>query len=68
MNCYQCVLNNNNDNDNDSNKTIFIRLTALALITLLDLERGLLFEVGAYQIFTIFSKCSMFILQQNNKW
>ena len=23
---------------------------------------------GAYQIFTIFSKCSMFILQQNNKW
>ena len=24
--------------------------------------------LGAYQIFTIFSKCSMFILQQNNKW
>ena len=66
MNRYQCVLNNNNDND--SNKTIFIRLTALALITLLDLGSGVLFEVGAYQIFTIFSKCSMFILQQNNKW
>ena len=66
MNRYQCVLNNNNDND--SNKTIFIRLTALALITLLDLGSGVLFEVGAYQIFTIFSKCSMFILQQNNEW
>ena len=25
-------------------------------------------RLGAYQIFTIFSKCSMFILQQNNKW
>ena len=33
---------------------------------------GCLFEVGAYSrlglILTIFSKCSVFILQQNNKW
>ena len=46
-----------------------------ALIKLfLDLYSGRLFEVGpysrlgAYKIFTIFSKCNMFILQQNNKW
>ena len=25
-------------------------------------------RVGAYYIFNIFSKCSMCILQQNNKW
>ena len=43
------------------------------LIKFLDLESGRLFEVGAYsrldayEIFTIFSKWRIFILQQNNK-
>ena len=45
-----------------------------ALIKFLDLERGRLFEVGAYsrlgayKIFTLFNKCSMYVLQQNSKW
>ena len=39
-----------------------------ALIKFLDLASGCLFEVGAHQIFTTFSKCSMFILQLNDKW
>ena len=32
------------------------------------LRVGAYSRLGVYQIFTIFSKRSLFILQQNNKW
>ena len=50
---------------------MFIWLTALGAYKILDLESGSLFEVGAYsrlsayEIFNIYSKCCMSILQQN---
>ena len=48
--------------------TVFIRLTAWALVKFLDLESGRFFEAGCLLNFTTLSKCIMFILQQNNVW
>ena len=53
-----------------SGSTVFIRLTALgAYYVFWTLRVGAYsrWALGAYYIFTIFSKCSMFILQQNKK-
>ena len=52
----------------DSLLVFFKHTWAGARIKFLDLKSGRLFEAGRLLNFSIFSKCSMFILQQNKKW
>ena len=38
------------------------------LLTFWTLRVGAYSRLGAYNIFTLFNKCSVYILQQNSKW
>ena len=49
-----------------SSSTVFIQ--SGCLFNFWTLRVGAYSRLGAYSIFTPFSQCSMFILQQNNKW